>query len=110
MGIEYGGELLLTVAEAAHYLGVSKTSVARYFNRGLLNRRKVVGDHRMFVTLSSLMALHKSDLNQVKDLAAKVASLEIRLDELSEYVGFLERRVEDDPVAKKIRKHHPQLR
>lgn len=107
MGIEYGGELLLTVAEAANYLDVSKTSVARYFNRGLLKRRKVAGDHRTFVTLSSLMALRKSDSNTMKDLEAKVEALSIRVDELSSYVGLTNRRIEDDPVAEKIKKHHP---
>jgi len=110
MGIEYGGELLLTVAEAAHYLEVSKTSVGRYFNRGLLKRRKVAGDHRTFVTLSSLMALRKADSTKMKDLEAKVEALSIRVDELAKYVGFTNRRVEDDPVARKIRMHHPDLR
>jgi hypothetical protein len=110
MGIEYGGELLLTVAEAAGYLDVSKTSVGRYFNRGLLTRRRVAGDHRTFVTLSSLMALRKSDSNVMRDLEAKVEALSIRVDELSSYVGFVDRRLDDDPVAEKIRKHHPTLK
>ena len=82
MGIQHEGEILLTTAEVAGYLGVGTTTVARLCDRGVLIRRKVPDDFRLFVTLDSMLNYRKADKFTVRELAARLLSVEDRLNEI----------------------------
>lgn len=110
MGIEYGGEILMTTAEAAHYLEVGRTSVARYCEKGYLRRRKIPGDHRNFVTLDSLLRFRKSKNTMLREVSIKLERIEQRLDELARFVGFTDRPIRDDKIDEILSRHHPGIK
>lgn len=108
MGIQHEGEILLTTAEVAKYLGVGTTTVARLCSRGSLARRKVPGDRKMYVTLDSILAYRKADKLTLKDLAARLIALEDKVNAL------LEERAVDTykdrgmgQIDEILRKNHP---
>lgn len=82
------GEEIVTVAEAAVLLSRSTKTVRRYMKTGSLERRRVPGDRRHYVTCASVTAVRdrggEAMWPMLVALARRVGELEYEVEKLGE--------------------------
>lgn len=109
--IDERGRTLLTIEQAASFLGVSKRTVHRLLKRGVLDAQPVsIKEARRLVTLDSLEAYKMHKGLSVVELAKRVLELERKVAWLMAQ-GKNSRADEGtyEDLMSELRKHHPDM-
>jgi len=91
---------MVTLREAADFLGVHYQTIRSYAKRGLLIKRKLIGDKNMYVTQDSLLNLQaahrikRNSIGTLVELQMKVVRLERRVADL-ENQTYVDRTMRD---------------
>lgn len=110
-----GSRLLLTVEEASEFLTVSRATVYRLIQRGVLEKAKEQGKRAWLVTMDSLEAYETATNFTLAELAARLIRMERKVEHLltrgnSEPATIVKAlSVDFTDMQSEMRKRHPEL-
>lgn len=103
---QQGHDILVDLSEAGKIIGVSRATLYRMIDRGLISTRKVPGDQKTYVTLRAAHSAAKARSLRGADLAIRIVRLESQVDYLLSKTPSDEAR---EGALEELMRHHPEL-